>query len=130
MDKKRILLIDDEAAFTRVLQSYLERTGRYEVRTENRGAEALTAARAFRPDLILLDIIMPDLDGAQVADALKADAELQHVPIVFLTAVASRDEVRAHGGVIGGQQFMAKPVSAREVLTCIELQLGGLPVPN
>ena len=126
MDKQRILLIDDEAAFTRVLKSYLEKTGRYEVRMENSGTDAAEIARAFRPDLILLDIIMPDVDGARVAEAIKDDVRLQHIPVVFLTAVASRDEVYAHGGMIGGQCFLAKPVSAKDVLARIELELGAV----
>ena len=120
MDRKRILLIDDEATFSRVLKLYLEETGRCLVRTAGSGREGLVAAREFRPDLILLDVIMPDMDGGDVAAALSADASLQRVPVIFLTAVVSREEATTRNGLIGGQLFIAKPVSAKEVLGYIE----------
>lgn len=123
MEKRRILLVDDEETFTRSLKSYLEKTGRYDVRTESHGAEAAHMVRAFQPHLILLDVVMPDGDGGRIAAQLKADERTERIPVVFLTAVVSREEVSAHAGRIGGQQFLAKPVSAREVLTCIERQL-------
>ena len=123
MDKKRILLIDDETTFTRVLKSYLEKTGRYEVREERSGAQAVAAAAAFQPHLIFLDVIMPDLDGGTAAERIRADARLRHIPIVFLTAVVSREVTSAHAGLIGGQAFIAKPISMKEVLDCIEQHL-------
>ncbi len=119
MTKKRILLLDDEASFTRMLRLNLERTGRYEVREENRGAQGLAAATQFKPDLILLDVIMPDADGGDVAARIKADKNLKDTPIVFLTAVVTKKEE----GVIGGRPFLAKPVSLQEVIDCIEKYL-------
>ena len=65
--KKRILLVDDEPAFTRLMKLNLECNSAYEVKVENDGGKALAAARAYRPDLIFLDVIMPDVDGGQVA---------------------------------------------------------------
>lgn len=123
MDKRRILLIDDEETFTRTLKSYLEKTGRYEVRAEHEGARGLQAVREFAPDLVLLDVIMPDADGGHVAAQIREDLRMRAVPIVFLTAVVSREETSAHGGTIGGNEFLAKPVSAKEVLACIEHKL-------
>lgn len=125
MRKQRILLVDDEAAFTRVLKSYLEKTGAYEVRMENVAEQALAAAVEFQPDLILLDVIMPGLDGSRVAAQIKADGRLAaNTPIVFLTAVVSREEARARQGTIGDQVFIAKPVSIKEIIGCIESRLG------
>lgn len=124
MEKKRILLIDDETTFTRTLKSYLEKMGHYEVREEHNGADGLTAAVTFQPQLIFLDIIMPDVDGGHVAERLKADPRTAHMPIVFLTAVVSREETREHAGLIGGQAFIAKPISMKEILECIERYLG------
>ena len=124
MAKKRILVIDDEAAFTRMLKLYLEGTRAYEVRIENSGAQGLSAALAFKPDLILLDIIMPDVDGTQVGAQIQADEDMRRIPIIFLTAVVSREEVRACEGFIGGQLFIAKPVSAKDVLKQIEHYVG------
>lgn len=120
MAKKRILLIDDEPSFTRMLRLNLERTGAYEVREENRGAKGLATATEFKPDLILLDVIMPDADGGTVAAQLRADKNLKDVPIVFLTAVVTKKEE----GMIGGRPFIAKPASASDVIACIERHLG------
>jgi CheY-like chemotaxis protein len=124
MDRKRILLIDDEVTFARTLQAYLEASGRYEVRTANSGRVGISLAKEWRPDLILLDIIMPDIDGGQVAGEFAADPRMKDVPIIFLTAVVSREEATTHSGVIGGQLFIAKPVSGKEVLGHIERCLG------
>ncbi len=125
MERKqtRILLVDDEVHFTRVLKAYLEGTGRFEVRAEASAEAGLAAAKAWEPDLMILDVIMPDQDGGALAAQLKAETRLQHVPILFLTAAASRDEVQAHEGNIGGQRLLAKPVSAKDVLRQIDESL-------
>lgn len=124
MAKKRILIIDDEPAVTRGLKLNLEATGAYEVREEHKGARALDAAREFRPVLILLDVMMPDKDGGQIAAEIKADENLRQTPIVFLTAAVLKDEVNTQSGVIGGQSFLAKPVNVEEVIQCIQRHLG------
>lgn len=124
MEKKRILIIDDEVSFTRLLKLNLEQTGAYEVRAENKGKRGLDAARAFQPDLILLDVMMPDLDGGEVASQIRADEDVKHTTIVFLTAAASKKETAAGGGLIGGHPFIAKPVSVKGVIDCIEKYLG------
>ena len=124
MEKIRILLIDDEPSFTRMLKLNLERTGSFKVLCENTGAFGLTAARDFLPDMIFLDVIMPDVDGGEVAAQIHADPKLKDVPIVFLTAGVSKETTRAKGPIIGGRTFLAKPVSVEEVIGCIEKQLG------
>jgi CheY-like chemotaxis protein len=120
MVKKKILVVDDEEGFTKLVKLNLERTGRYEVRTESKGLLGLAAAKEYKPDLIFLDIIMPDLDGGDVCYQLENDKETKSIPIVFLTAVAKKEEVRENWGTIGGHPFIAKPVSARELIDCIE----------
>ena len=122
MDRIRILLIDDEPGFTRLLKLNLERRG-YEVMVENDGAHAQAAARAFLPDFIFLDVIMPDVDGGEAAAKIRSDPSLGHVPIVFLTAGVSKEKTRARGGVIGGETYLAKPASVEEVVRCIEKNL-------
>ena len=124
MTKKRILLVDDEVSFTQVLKANLEEAGPYSVRVENAGSRALDVARAFQPDLIFLDLIMPDLDGAEVARQIQADPPLKRIPIIFLTAAISREEAEARGSMIGGQTFMAKPVRVADVIACLERYLG------
>lgn len=120
MNKKRVLIVDDEVMLTDILKENLEETGRYEVCTETRGRWALVAARSFQPDIVFLDVIMPDASGGDVAAELQADAQLKHVPIVFLTAILSRNEADAHGGVIAGHPFLAKPATMQEMVNCIE----------
>lgn len=118
--KKRILLVDDEAAVTRTLKLYLDGTGRYEVRTENEGSQALATAQEFKPDLILLDIIMPDKDGSVLAAEIKDDPSLKDTPIVFLTALVSKKQTGDSVTDIGGHPFLAKPVDPDQVVACIE----------
>ena len=118
--KKRILLVDDEASFTRLMKLNLESNAEYEVHIENDGSKAVSTARSFQPDLILLDVIMPDIDGGEVASKLGADPKLKNVPVVFLTAVVSKNEVIEHGDMIGGRQFLAKPVTVADVKRTIE----------
>ena len=119
---RRILIVDDEAGFTRLLKLTLEGTKRYIVREENDGSQALAAARHFRPDLILLDIVMPKVDGGDVARQITSDPILKKVKIIFLTAIVSQKEVGAGG--IGGFPFMAKPVSLAALTAMIEETLG------
>ena len=123
--KKKILLVDDEPALTRMIQRNLERTGRFEVQTENHGGNALSAARSFRPDLIFLDVMMPDMAGDEVAAAIDEDPQLQGTPYVFLTAIVTHGDTEETGGEIGGKLFLAKPVKTREMLEMIERVLGG-----
>lgn len=122
-DKKRILVVDDEPSITRLLKINLEDTDRYIVSVENKGANALAAAREFKPHAILLDVMMPDADGGDVASRLQETPALKGVPIVFLTAAVTKEEVNSHKGLIGGLPFLAKPVDMNEVLGCLQQQL-------
>lgn len=123
-DKKRILIVDDEATFTRMVRMNLEQTGRFEVREENKAAKAMSAAKEFKPDLILLDVIMPAMDGGELASRMKADPALGKIPIVFLTATVSKNEAQDEGFTSGGFLFLAKPVSLQNLLKTIDESLG------
>ena len=123
-DKKRIMVVDDEPSITRLLKLNLEQTGRYEVCGINNATLALSAAREFQPDLILLDVMMPHISGDELANQLQASPRLKNTPIVYLTALATPGEVSSHGGLIGGLPFLAKPVDLPEVIGCIEKHLG------
>ncbi len=123
MQKKRILVVDDEAGVTRSIKLNLEHLGAYEVCTENNARQALKTAREFKPDLILLDVMMPEMDGDTVAAQLRETAALKNTPIVFLTAVVSNKETKGQEAVIGGQNFLAKPVDLAELTRCIEEHL-------
>ncbi|QOX79428.1 response regulator [Trichlorobacter lovleyi] len=122
--KKRILLVDDEAGVTRMMRRNLEATGRFEVRDLNDPTQALETARQFRPDLVLLDVMMPEMDGGSVAAAFAEEPQLARVPIIFLTAIVSKKEVEPTGSQIGSHTFLAKPVAFNDLLACIDGQLG------
>jgi CheY-like chemotaxis protein len=123
MPKKRLLLVDDEEAFARILKLNLEETGSYEVSVETDGTKAVATARAFQPDLILLDVVMPDTDGGTIGGEILADKQLHKIPIVYLTAVVSRKELGGPSGVVGGRLFVAKPVEKQALIQLIEEQL-------
>jgi len=118
--KRKILIIDDEVDLTMLVKLNLEKTGRYEVRAENRALNGLSAAREFRPDLVLLDVMMPDLDGGDVLAQLKDDASLKDIPVVFLTATVLKEEIAKKGGFIGGYPYIPKPFRSEVLLNCIE----------
>jgi CheY-like chemotaxis protein len=121
MSLPRVLIVDDESGFTRLLKLTLEKTGRFEVREENDGTKAWLVAREFMPDIVFLDVIMPKIDGGDVAQQIRSDPKLAHVPIVFLTAIVSSKE---GGQEIAGFPFLAKPVSLADIIACIEQHLG------
>lgn len=121
MQRKRILVVDDEQDFVELVKWNLERTKKYEVRTETEGRVAIDAVREFKPDLILLDLVMPDCSGEDVTCQLRQDPELQDIPIIFLTAlVTKKEEMSAQDSVIGGNIFLSKPVSFERLIAYIE----------
>jgi CheY-like chemotaxis protein len=124
MSKKKILVVDDEVGITRMLKRNLEATNKYEVRMENSSKAAVAAAREFLPELIVMDVMMPEMDGGEVAALLKDDKRLGLIPIVFLSAIVKKEETQAAGGSIGGQTFLAKPVKLDDLIACIEHYLG------
>jgi CheY-like chemotaxis protein len=118
--KKRVLLVDDEKSFTNLLKLNLEDTGQYEVRVENWPEDAIGAARDFKPDIILLDIIMPRLPGGNVAALIKEDPALKSTPIVFLTAAVRKHQVEENDGIICDHPCLAKPATVEMVIDMIE----------
>ena len=124
-EKKRILVVDDRARDTRLLKLYLERTNDYVVREENDAMAALSAAEEFQPHLILLDVMMPGMDGGELAACFQANPKLKAVPIVFLTAAITKGQVKAGGGRFWGYPFLAKPVVLTELVACLKHHLGG-----
>jgi CheY-like chemotaxis protein len=113
--KKRILVVDDLPAVSLFIKETLEATNLYEVRTENQGSKAIDEARKFRPDLILLDVLMPDMIGSEVIAQLQADPELRTTRFIFVSGIVSNSEVQRSAGQIGGHKFIAKPLSAKEL---------------
>lgn len=120
MPKKKILVVDDQELFTRLVKLNLEGSGDYEVRTENKGANALAAAKEFKPDIILLDILMPDMSGSEALKQIKADPITRNIAVVFVTALVKKENMPVPGGTIDGQPFIAKPARTKEIIACIE----------
>ena len=111
----RVLVVDDEENITFLLGSALRHFG-FEVTTAANGRQGLDAVRAFEPDLVLLDVMLPDLDGFEVCRRMRQDGE--RVPVLFLTARdATEDRVR--GLTLGGDDYVAKPFSLEEVVARI-----------
>jgi CheY-like chemotaxis protein len=123
-EKRRILIVDDDRDSTDLVKILLEKIGSYCVLEENDAAKAYQSARNFRPDLILLDIVMPERDGGDIAAQIDADPGLQETPIIFLTALVTKAEATA-GFHIQGHPVLAKPVNIWELINRIEENLPG-----
>jgi len=120
MAKKRVLLVDDEKSFTNLLKLNLEDTGNYEVRVENWAEDAFAATKEFKPNIILLDLIMPRMPGGNVAAQIKEDPAIKDTPIVFLTAAVRKHQVEENDGIICDHPCLAKPATAEMVIEMIE----------
>jgi two-component system OmpR family response regulator len=118
--EKRILIVDNEPELTDVLKIALESLGSFSVRTENDPAKAVSAAREFAPDLIVMDIKMPGLDGADVAIQFQADAAFSETPIVFLTGTVNAPEIVRHGSRPGGLRFLPKTMRLDAMVACLK----------
>jgi CheY-like chemotaxis protein len=120
---KRVLVIDDEASFTRMIKLNLEETGDYTVETLNESRKAFEVARGFEPDIILLDVVMPEKDGGDVAQTLRQRSATKKVPIIFVSAMVSPTEAKKGFYQSGGEHFLAKPVDKATLCGAIETVL-------
>ena len=123
MAKYKILVVDDESAITRLLKLVLERTGKYEIQTENKGTLAMKVAGEFRPNLILLDINLADENGGELSERFAKDGSLKNIPIIFLTGAVSPSEVESGMSVIGGRPVVAKPINMEKLVQIIDANL-------
>jgi two-component system OmpR family response regulator len=128
MSKQKILVIDDEASIRQIVETRLKLAG-YEVITAADGVEALEKAATYQPDLIVLDIMMPELDGTELCRRLRAKGD--RTPIIFLS---SRDDEidRVLGLELGGDDYVGKPFSPRELVSRVKaiLRRGSAPPPG
>ena len=117
MDKKTILVIDDAPSNLILLNNLLCKD--YRVKVANSGSRGIKLALADdAPDLILLDVVMPKLNGFEVCDVLKKNRKAQHIPIIFLTTLHHEDEVQ-RGLALGATDFISKPVGSQQLATKI-----------
>jgi len=126
-EKKRILVVDDEPDFCSIVQMNLEKEG-FAVELAYSGVEGLEKVEANPPDAIVLDIMMPEMDGYEVCKKLKADEKYVDIPIILLTAVASHVTSTRYSHRDGmsteADDYIAKPASAEEITESIKRLLG------
>jgi PleD family two-component response regulator len=117
----RILVIDDSPTSTRMTRLMIERTGRSEVRELNDPYQARAGAPKIRPDLILLDVCMPNVEGSEVAETFGNDPDFTDTPIIFLTCIVTPGEAGKTGSmVIGRHEYIAKPARPEKLVASIE----------
>lgn len=121
MSKKTILIVDDEENILEVLGTRLIYEG-YDVLKADNGRKAIVLARESQPDLIILDIILPDLDGATVAQVLKDDPKTKDIPVIFLSCLISKESAKGEK-VIKGKYYIAKPYDPKELMQSIRKHL-------
>jgi DNA-binding NarL/FixJ family response regulator len=117
----KILIIEDQAPMRRNLALMLELEG-YDVATAENGRDGLAKVRSFRPQLIVCDVMMPEIDGYAVVQALRADPEFALVPLIFLTAKGDKADLRI-GMNFGADDYLTKPVIREDLLAAVESRL-------
>ena len=127
MSKKRILIIDDEADFCKLIKLNLELIGDFEVAIAGDGIQGFNSAKNLKPDLILLDIMMPRMDGFKVLEKLKGDMNTMALPVIMLTAKGD-EASKARAAQLYDEEYITKPIGAPELKTKIEevLRRGGV----
>ncbi|MDD2865732.1 MAG: response regulator [Candidatus Omnitrophota bacterium] len=115
MDRQKLLIVDDEPDVLKLLGERLTKAG-YDVIKASSGKEAIAMAQNKMPDLIILDIAMPGMDGSEVASILRTDAKTKDIPILFLTCLFTKQEEKACGHLLGQNFFIAKPYDVNELL--------------
>jgi CheY-like chemotaxis protein len=119
MSRIKVLLVDDEEEFCKALKLILEETGKFEVLTATRGAVGFQLAKSKKPDVIILDIVMPDMTGTEVAEALLEDNDTKHIPIIFLTALLKKHEEESFRKKFTKYHILAKPVNTDDLISRI-----------
>lgn len=119
VNKKKILVVDDEDDMLVLLEKRLT-WACYEVIKASGGYEAVQKAKIWKPDLILLDIMLPDIDGGEVLELLKEDPDTKNIPVVFLTALFTKDDKKEKGNMLGGNVYLSKTFETEELLNVVK----------
>jgi two-component system alkaline phosphatase synthesis response regulator PhoP len=115
--KKTILVVDDERDLLDLIEYNLKKEG-YDVLKAEDGADGIRMAKKYKPDLVLLDIMMPKMDGLEACEHIRADEEIKHTPIIFLTA-KSDEKTEVIGLNLGADDFLTKPISTAKLVSRI-----------
>jgi len=119
MSRKNILIVDDEQDVLLVLEKGLTAEG-YSVITASSGNDAISLAKSRRPDLIILDVLMPDMEGPEVKRKLKEDPETKDIPLIFLTGMFPKREDDQDGRIVAGYVLFEKPYDILKLVFAIE----------
>ncbi|MCF8028894.1 MAG: response regulator [Desulfobacteraceae bacterium] len=123
--KKKVLVIDDEEDFCFFVRENLTNSGRFDVVIATNGSRGIKLAETEAPDIILLDMVMPDMGGEEILEKLRENHRSAEIPVVFLTALATRQDTGSETfKKIGDSYFIAKPVRTRELIRAIDYFLG------
>ena len=117
--EKNILVAEDDFGQRLMIQKILEKEG-YDLLLAENGSQALVLARSRKPDLILLDVVMPEIDGHEVCRQLKEDESTKNIPVIFLTAADTPNDIIEHFD-LGADMHLTKPIDARELIAQIEI---------
>jgi CheY-like chemotaxis protein len=119
----RILVVDDNHDIVNIVESWLKAND-YEVYTAYSGEEGLEKSKSLKPDAVILDIVMPDIDGSSVAAEMKENPGTDQIPIIFLTGAVKSSELPKNN-IVGGQYFLAKPFKGVDLLKMLRLVIFG-----
>ena len=122
MEKKRIMIVNDEEDFLKIIRLNLETTGKYDIITLVGAKDIISKVHKFKPDIILLDIIMPKIDGVEVCERLNKDSEAAKIPVISLSALdTDKDKLMMYK--LGVVDFLIKPIEKNELIAKIEKAL-------
>jgi DNA-binding response OmpR family regulator len=123
MDKKKLLLIDDDRALGEMLTVKLEKAGNYDVKYSPDANRVVELAQEVKPDLIILDIDMPDTDGGDACKALEKNKDTEAIPVLFLSSLVTPEGVEATGGIIGEHEMASKKMTIDKLIERIQTLL-------
>ncbi len=122
-DRKKILVVDDEKDILESFSAFLRRSG-YSVLVADNGKEGLSLAKKEIPNIIILDLMLPDIDGSDVAVELLHDSMTREIPIIFLTSILTKAEQQEAGEFVANRCIVAKPCKPEEILALIKNRIG------
>ena len=122
--KKKMLIVDDDQDLVDLMSDAFERDGRFEIRTANNGFDAGMQVKEFRPDIVILDVMLPDINGKEVCQRVRSDKTLESVKIICISGMIEQDKI-AELRTVGANDFMQKPFSTDKLLerVCDQLEI-------
>ena len=115
--KRRVLIVDDDEELVELLVDVFERDKRFDIRTANNGFDAGMTVKEFRPDLVVLDVMLPDINGKEVCQKIRSDKSLEKVRVICISGMVEQDKI-ADLKVAGANEFLQKPFTVDSLLDC------------